>query len=143
MTLSIYQPIPSESPVSLPLFGVSVQAGFPSPADDHVKARLNIHDYLVKNDNYTFMVRVVGESMRDAGLMPGDIAVVDRSRDAAIGNIVLAVIDGEFTIKQLGRADNGNVLLCPANPAYQAIEITDATHFEIWGVVTGSLRKYL
>jgi DNA polymerase V len=106
-------------------------------------ARLNIHDYLVKNDQYTFMVRVVGESMRDAGLLPGDIAVVDRSRAAAIGNIVLAVIEGEFTIKQLSRADNGNVLLCPANAAYKAIEITEAANFEIWGVVTGTLRKYL
>lgn len=88
-------------------------------------------------------VTVTGDSMRDAGLLPKDIAIVDRSRVAAIGNIVLAVIDGEFTIKQLAQAKNGNALLLPANPAYKPIEIKEGMDFEIWGVVTGSIRKYL
>lgn len=129
--------------VDLPLYSSKVAAGFPSPADDHVEKRLNIHDYLVDQDAATFMVTVAGESMRDAGLLPKDIAIVDRSKEAAVGNIVLAVVDGEFTIKQLGLTEQGKPLLLPANPDYKPIEIKDGMDFEIWGVVTGSIRKYL
>jgi DNA polymerase V len=131
------------SAVTLPLYSSKVSAGFPSPADDHVEKRLNIHDYLVDQDAATFMVTVAGESMRDAGLLPKDIAIVDRSKEAAVGNIVLAVVDGEFTIKQLGLTEQGNPVLIAANPDYKPIEIKDGMDFEIWGVVTGSMRKYL
>lgn len=129
--------------VKLPLYSSKVAAGFPSPADDHIEKRLNIHDYLVSQDDATFMVTVAGESMRDAGLLPKDIAIVDRSKNAAVGNIVLAVVNGEFTLKQLGLTDQGNPILLSANPAFKPIEIKDGMDFEIWGVVTGSIRKYL
>jgi DNA polymerase V len=129
--------------VRLPLYSSKVSAGFPSPADDHVEKRLNIHDYLIDQEASTFMVTVAGESMRDAGLLPKDVAIVDRSKIPAIGNIVLAVVDGEFTIKQLSKTDEGNPLLLPANPDYQPIEIQEGMDFEIWGVITGLARKYL
>jgi DNA polymerase V len=129
--------------VKLPLYSSKVAAGFPSPADDHIEKRLNIHDYLVSQDDATFMVTVAGESMRDAGLLPHDIAIVDRSKNAAVGNIVLAVVNGEFTLKQLGLTEQGNPILLAANPAFKPIEIKDGMAFEIWGVVTGSIRKYL
>jgi len=129
--------------VKLPLYSSKVAAGFPSPADDHIEKRLNIHDYLVDQDDATFMVTVTGESMRDAGLLPKDIAIVDRSKNAAVGNIVLAVVNGEFTLKQLGLTEQGKPILLAANPAFKPIEINDGMEFEIWGVVTGSIRKFL
>ena len=129
--------------IKLPLYSVKVVAGFPSPADDHIEKRLNIHDYLIKQEDATFMVTITGCSMRDIGLLPKDIAIVDRSKNAAVGNIVLAVVDGEFTIKQLARTEDGSPVLLPANPDFKPIEIKDGMEFEIWGVVTGSIRKYL
>jgi DNA polymerase V len=129
--------------VTLPLYSSKVSAGFPSPADDHIEKRLNLHEYLVDQESATFMVTVAGDSMRDAGLLPKDIAIVDRSKEAAVGHIVLAVVDGEFTIKQLGLTEQGNPVLIAANPDYKPIEIKDGMDFEIWGVVTGSMRKYL
>ncbi|PPC90097.1 MAG: peptidase S24 [Methylobacter sp.] len=128
---------------TLPLFSTRVQAGFPSPADDHIEKRLNLNDYLIKQADATFLVTITGLSMRDAGLLPKDVVVVDRSRTAGVGNIVMAVVDGEFTIKYLGLGEHGNPLLIPANPEFKAIEIKEGMQFEIWGVVTGSVRKYL
>lgn len=133
----------SGAPVTLPLFSSRVQAGFPSPADDHIEKRLNLNDYLIKQADATFLVTISGLSMRDAGLLPKDVVVVDRSRQAGVGNIVMAVVDGEFTIKYLGLSECGNPLLIPANPEFKIIEIKEGMQFEIWGVVTGSVRKYL
>lgn len=127
--------------VSLPLYTTKVAAGFPSPADDHVEKRLNPSDYLVENDSATFFVRVKGDSMIDAGIFDGDVLVVDRSRVAQIGDIVLAVLDAEFTVKTLGRTKTGPKLI-PANPAYPVIEVREGQSFEVWGVVTGSMRKF-
>jgi DNA polymerase V len=128
---------------ALPLYSSKVPAGFPSPADDHIEKRLNINDYLIQQADATFLVTISGLSMRDAGLLPKDIAVVDRSKVAAIGNIVVAIVDGEFTIKTLGLTEKGSPLLIPANPDFQPIEITESMQFEIWGVVTGSIRKFI
>jgi DNA polymerase V len=128
--------------VELPLYSSKISAGFPSPCDDHVEKRLNIHDFLVDQEEATFMVTIVGLSMRDAGLLPKDIAVVNRAVNAAVGDIVVAIVDGEFTIKQLALSAQGNPLLVPANPDFQALEIKEGMDFEIWGVVTGSIRKY-
>ncbi|MGZ8918018.1 MAG: LexA family protein [Methylobacter sp.] len=128
--------------VELPLYSSKVSAGFPSPCDDHIAKRLNIHDYLVEQEDATFLVTIMGLSMRDAGLLPKDVAVVNRSKVPAIGNIVMAIVDGEFTIKFLGLSESGSPLLIPANPDFKAIEIKDSMDFEIWGVVTGSIRKY-
>ncbi len=129
--------------VELPLYSSKVSAGFPSPCDDHIAKRLNIHDYLVDQEDATFLVTVTGLSMRDAGLLPKDVVVVDRSKNANIGNIILAVVNGEFTIKQLTLGKNGHPVLLPANPDFKPIEIKDGMDFEIWGVVTGSIRKYV
>ncbi|MFA5985216.1 MAG: translesion error-prone DNA polymerase V autoproteolytic subunit [Methylococcaceae bacterium] len=133
-----------DSPVVLlPWFSSQVPAGFPSPADDHIEKRLDLNDYLIKQADATFLVTITGLSMRDAGLLPKDVVVVDRSREASVGNIVMAVVDGEFTIKYLGLGDKGNPVLIPANPDFKRIEIKETMQFEIWGVVTGSVRKYL
>lgn len=128
-------------PVSLPLYSTKVAAGFPSPADDHVERRLNPNEYLVDNDTATFFVRVKGDSMMDAGIFEDDVLVIDRSRVPQIGDIVLAMLDGEFTVKTLGKSKSGARLI-PANKLYPVIEISEEQSFEIWGVVTGSMRKF-
>jgi DNA polymerase V len=127
--------------VSLPLYTSKVAAGFPSPADDHVEKRLRPNQYLVQNESATFFVKVKGDSMIDAGIFDNDVLVVDRSREPQIGDIVLAVVDGEFTVKSLGRNKLGFRLL-PANKAFPVIEIREGQSFEIHGVVTGSMRKF-
>lgn len=130
-----------KSALAFPLYISKVQAGFPSPADEHVEKRLNPSDYLIDNDNDTFFVRVKGDSMIDAGIFEEDVLVVDRSRLAQLGDIVLAMLDGEFTVKTLGKSRTGARLL-PANKNYPVIEVGAEQSFEIWGVVTGSMRKF-
>jgi DNA polymerase V len=128
--------------IKLPLYSSKVSAGFPSPAEDHVEKRLDPSEFLIDQKDATFFVTIQGYSMIDVGLLPGDKAVVDRSKQASIGNIVLAVLDGEFTIKTLSRNKDGAVRLLPANKEYSPIEITEEMNFEIWGVVTGSFRRF-
>lgn len=130
--------------ISLPLYSSKVSAGFPSPAEEHVEKRLDPSEFLIDQKDATFFVTIQGYSMMDVGLLPNDKAVVDRSKIASIGDIVLAVLDGEFTIKTLSRTKDGKVRLLPANStgAYSPIEITEDMNFEIWGVVTGSFRRF-
>lgn len=144
-SINIESILPSTlNPVSLalPLFTSKVRAGFPSPADDHVEKRLDVSEYLIQQADATFFVTIAGDSMRDAGLLSGDKAVVDRSKQASVGDIVMAVIDGEFTIKTLGKTKAGAPRLIPANTDYPIINITEEMSFEIWGVVTGSFRRF-
>lgn len=128
--------------MSLPLYSSKVSAGFPSPAEEHVEKRLNPNEFLIDQEDATFFVTIQGQSMIDVGLLPGDKAVVDRSKRANVGDIVLAVLDGEFTIKTLGRHKSGAARLLPANKDFKPIEITEEMNFEIWGVVTGSFRRF-
>ena len=93
--------------IFFPLYTSKVAAGFPSPADDHVEQRLNPNDYLIKNDAATFFVRVKGDSMIEAGIFDNDILVIDRSRTHKTGDIVLAILDGEFTVKILAQSRKG------------------------------------
>jgi len=130
--------------IELPLFSSKVAAGFPSPADDYVEKRLDINEFLIDHAASTFFVTIKGDSMIDLGLLPNDKVVVDRSKTADIGSIVLAVVDREFTIKILDRTEHGRPRLLPANSsgAYAPIEISDDMQFEIFGVVTGSFRRF-
>lgn len=130
--------------LALPLYQSKVPAGIPSPADDHVDRRLDPNTYLIDQADSTFFVTIQGESMIEAGLMPGDKAVVDKAKVAVVGDIVLAMIDGEFTIKTLAKQPNGHPKLLPANASgkYQPILIQGQMQFEIWGVVTGSFRRF-
>lgn len=132
---------PSNSVLSLPLYSAKVAAGFPSPADDHVEKRLRPNSYLVQNETATFFVRVKGDSMTGACIFDNDVLVVDRSCEPQIGDIVLAVVDGEFTVKTLGRSKQGPRLI-PANKEFPVIDIKEGQSFEIHGVVTGSMRKF-
>lgn len=142
---AVYQielPTLNSTPYNLPLYSSKVSAGFPSPADDHLEKRLDPSEFLIDQKDATFFVTIQGQSMIDVGLMPNDKAVVDRSKTPKIGDIVLAAIDGEFTIKTLARKKDGSPRLLPANKEFSPIEITEEMNFEIWGVVTGSFRRF-
>ena len=118
-----------------PLFLSGVSAGFPSPADDYLDRKLDLNEHLVKNPASTFFVRVAGDSMTDAGINDNDILIVDRSIEPSSNNIVIAVVNGELTVKRLIKKKN-SCLLFAENPAYPPLKINDDTPLEIWGVVT-------
>ena len=118
----------------------AVPAGFPSPADDYVERRLSLDEHLVQHKESTFFMRVAGHSMRDLGIFDGDLLVVDRSVPATHGCVVVAVIDGEFTVKQLLYTPQGKVLRA-AHPDYPEIVITAEQDFSIWGVVQWNVHR--
>lgn len=120
---------------SLPLYGSSVQAGFPSPADDYIDAHLDLNTHLIKHPAATFFVTASGDSMIGAGIASGDMLVVDRSLEATHGKIVIAALNGELTVKRLSR-HGGKVQLVPENNRYKPIDITGDEELVIWGVVT-------
>lgn len=124
----------------LPLFASPVHAGFPSPADDFIEQQLNLHDLLVTRPAATYFLRVVGDSMRDAGIVPGDVLVVDRSLPALHGDIVIASLDGEFTVKRLEK-NGGRVRLLAENEHYAPIVMHPENELQIWGVVTYVIHK--
>ncbi|MCC8996470.1 MAG: translesion error-prone DNA polymerase V autoproteolytic subunit [Nitrosomonas sp.] len=134
----------SEEPIRLPLYSTKVAAGLPSPADDHVENTLDISEFMIDRKDSTFFITIKGESMIDVGLMPGDKVVVDRSKTPVIGDIVLAVVDREFTIKIYDLGANKMPRLVPANSSgtYRPIYIRPDMQFEIFGVVTGSFRRF-
>ena len=122
------------------LFEGGVSAGFPSAADDYRDMDLDLHDHLVKNPSSTFCVKAIGESMKDAGIQTGDVMIVDRSLEPKNRSIVLAVIDGEFTVKRVNVNDN-ELYLMPENDTFTPIKITEEMDFQIWGVVTYIIHK--
>lgn len=126
--------------IALPLYSSYVQAGFPSPADDHMEAKIDLNQYLVKHPSATFLLKAAGESMIGAGIFPGDILVVDRSIEATDGKVIIAAVDGQLTVKRLSRAQ-GKVRLLPENDAFPEIEINDGTELNIFGVVTNVIHK--
>jgi DNA polymerase V len=117
-----------------PLASSRVEAGFPSPADDYLEGALDLNEHLVKNPAATFFVRVSGESMTGAGIFPGDLLVVDRSLTPESGSVVIAVLDGELTVKRLWR-ESGRVELRADNPAYAPIPLSGMMELDVWGVV--------
>ncbi len=133
---------PAEQPtvVRLPLFSHKIAAGFPSQADDYIEARIDLNEHLVRNEEATFMLRVQGDSMIGAGIHDGGLLVIDRAVDPVDGRIVIAVLDGELTVKRLSRRD-GRVRLLPENPAYAPIEVGDEQELVIWGVVTSVIHE--
>ncbi|MDZ7664933.1 MAG: translesion error-prone DNA polymerase V autoproteolytic subunit [Desulfotignum sp.] len=137
--MQIYTP-DQTTEISLPLYMTSIEAGFPSPADDYIEGTLDLNEHLIKHPAATFFVRVSGESMIKAGIFPGDILIVDRSLEAVDKRIVIAVLDGELTVKRL-RIRSGRPSLEPENDRYKPIEITPDMAFEIWGVVTNVIHK--
>ncbi|MBX7065760.1 MAG: translesion error-prone DNA polymerase V autoproteolytic subunit [Parachlamydiales bacterium] len=126
--------------MKLPFFAVPVQAGFPSPAEDYLEQNLDLNEYLIQHPAATFFVRVDGDSMKGAGIHRGDILIVDRALEAANGKIVIAVVNGEFTVKRIRLAQD-KIILEPENPQYMPLEIDKDADFRVWGVVTYVIHK--
>ena len=124
-----------------PLFTSGVSAGFPSPAEDHIDRKLDLNELLIQHPVATFFVRVAGDSMKDAGINHDDILVVDRSLEATSGKIVIAIVNGELTVKRLER-NQTSCKLVAANPDYSPVVITENTDFSIWGVVTSVIHQF-
>lgn len=128
--------------MKLPLFAVPVKAGFPSPAEDYLEQNLDLNEYLIPHPAATFFVRADGDSMQGAGIHKGDILIVDRSLEPTQGRIVIAVINGEFTVKRL-RYEGQKVFLEPENPRFPSTEIDPNWDFRIWGIVTHVIHSCL
>ena len=138
----ISAPIPFEkrTSVRIPLFTATVEAGFPSPADDHLERSVDLNEELIRNKEATYCVRVQGESMRDAGIHAGDVLVVDRSITPSDKQIVVAMIDGDFTVKRF-RKFGEKLFLEAANADFPSIQIGENQELMIWGVVTYIIHK--
>jgi len=124
----------------LPLYLSPVEAGFPSPAEDYLDRRLDLHEHLVRNRASTFFLRAHGDAMTGAGIHDGDLLVVDRAEAATHNKVIIAALDGELTVKRLVRR-KGLVLLALENPEYAEIDITEHEHVHVWGVVTYAIHK--
>jgi DNA polymerase V len=131
--------VESRSALRVPMMAWSAAAGFPSPAEDYIDRPLDFNELLIEHPAATFAIRIAGDSMTGAGIFPGDIAVVDRARAPVNGSIILALLDGAFTVKRY-RIRDGAVLLQAENPAYPDMPLSDGQSFEVWGVITRSIR---
>lgn len=141
-SIEVNQPVPlASTPLVLPLAGDKVCAGFPSPAEDFAVKRIDLTDVLVTHPQATFLLRVSGESMKDAGIFNGDTLVVNRALKPQHGHIVVAVVDGEFTVKFLHQRA-GRIKLKPANVTYPDITPREGQTLEVWGVVTASIKRF-
>ncbi len=120
---------------SIPLYQSRVQAGFPSPADDYMELSLDVLKFLVDKPYSTFCVKVKGNSMEGAAIKDGSILVVDRSKNVKNEDIIIATLNGDFTVKRYQK-NKGQVWLIPEHPAYDRVLVTEEMEFQIWGVVT-------
>ncbi len=137
-----FKPIKPVSELALPVFSHKVIAGFPSPADDNQEETIDLNEAFVPCAKTSFVVRVQGDSMQQAGILPGDQLVIDRSITPVSGNIVIASVNGDLTLKRLIK-QAGQIWLYPENPAYQPIAVAEETELVIWGVVVSVLRKLI
>lgn len=124
----------------LPIFH-GLTAGFPSPAADFIDLTIDLNKELIKNPSTTFLARIEGDSMMDAGICNGDIVLVDRSLDATDGRIIVAFLNGAFTIKRIQLEKKGCWLVAE-NPKYPAIRVTEESDFQIWGVVINVIKSF-
>ena len=121
----------------LPLILARVSAGFPSPADDYVEGLLDLNDHLIKNPAATFFIRAEGDSMQGAGIHSGDLLIVDRSLQASDGDVIVASLGGELTVKRV-RQKGETLWLVPENSDYEPVEVDIDLH--VWGVVTSVIH---
>jgi DNA polymerase V len=132
-----------DAETKLPLFSSYVKAGFPSPAEDYAEERISLLNFLSGNPTATFYVLLEGDSMIDFNLFEGDLLVIDRSLEVRSGDIILANLDNEFTVKMLEITESG-ARLVPGNTKYEPITITKNSQLEllVWGVVRGIARRF-
>ena len=128
--------------LKIPLLSDSVSAGFPSPADDYTEENIDLNEHLISNPFSTFFLRVKGDSMINAGIKDKDLIIVDKSLRARPGDIIIAMIDGEFTIKRLS-IKNNELYLKAENHNYPDFRFKNHIDVQIWGVVIYSIHSYL
>ncbi|CBG87999.1 DNA polymerase V subunit UmuD [Citrobacter rodentium] len=133
-----HKPVDSRQIVTIPLFADIVQCGFPSPAQDYVEQRINLNELLIQHPSATFFVRAAGDSMIDGGIGDGDLLVVDSALRPTHGDIVIASVEGEFTVKQLQLRPV--VQLNPMNSAWSPIKVSSEASLDIFGVVTHIIK---
>lgn len=139
----VFEPIPVDPapPIAArPLITHKRAAGFPSPAADFIEKGLDLNTYLVQHKEAWFYFRVAGHSMSGVGIMDGDLVLVDRAVTPGHGHIVLAVIDGEYTLKRLHQQP-GVIELHPENPHFSPIRLVEGQELQVWGVVNAVVRK--
>lgn len=135
-------PLPANAPpLWLQAARVSVAAGFPSPAEDHQVERIDLMAQLVRHPQATFFIRISGDSMRDAGILNGSVVLVDKAIKPRHGQIVIAVVDGDYTCKRL-HLRAGRMRLKAENPAFTDIEPREGQTVEIWGVVVATIHQH-
>lgn len=138
----VLTPAASPNAFFVPFYASTVQAGFPSPAeDDRIERALDLNDHLIKNKSSTFLVRVSGHSMKDAGILDGDMLVVDRSLTPKSGQIVVAILNGDLTVKRF-KEDSGEIILEANNPQYPSFSLNNDDELIVWGVVTSVIHKF-
>jgi DNA polymerase V len=130
-----------QTKVALPVYVPKIQAGFPSPADDYREMPIDLNEYLIKNPASTFLIRVTGDSMEGAGLKENCLLIVDRSLTPKQNQIIVAVVNGEFTVKRYFKDKDGTILLKPENPKYEPINVAEGMEFLMWGVVTSVITE--
>ena len=128
------------SKVSPPLVAWHISCGFPSPADDYRESELDINELVIAHPDATFYVRVSGDSMEGAGIFEGDVLVVDRALDARNNTIIVALVNGEFTVKRLTMSGD-TIFLMPENPHYEPLPITEEMEFRVWGIATYVIHR--
>jgi len=138
--MQLFYPLEIAPSISLPLFTERVPCGFPSPAQDYVEDRLNLNTLLIAHPSATYFIKVSGDSMAGAGIGDGDLLVVDRSLSAGHGDVVIAAVAGEFTVKEL--RTHPVLQLVPHNNNYSPITFRDPQDLEIFGVVTFSVKSH-
>lgn len=126
--------------LELPLAETGISAGFPSPAEEYEEVRLDLNKALIKHPAATFYARVKGSSMMDAGILDGDLLVIDKSLNPKSGDIAICFLDGEFTVKRIEQIEE-SLYLMPANKRYQPIKISEESDFQVWGIVTFVIHK--
>lgn len=139
MNISILGKVERRTLMRLPLYMSKVSAGFPSPAQDYVEQTLDLNELCIKRPAATFFVRVEGDSMIEAGIFSNDILIVDRSVRPAHGDVVVAQVNNEFTVKELQLKPK--LMLVPRNSAFSPIELADESELQVFGVVTNVLRQ--
>lgn len=139
MSLAVFKIEPFDG-IKIPFFDVGVSAGKPSYVSEYFEDTINLNRELIRNPKSSFCVRVSGQSMVGAGIDDGDLLIVDKEKEAQNQSIILAVINGEYTVKRL-LIEGEDLYLLPENPAFEKLKITQFMDFRIWGVVSGLIKK--
>lgn len=140
VSIDIFTPDLS-SHVALPFADQGIQAGFPSPAQDYISESIDLNHELIRHPAATFYGRVSGDSMIGDGIDPGDILVIDRSIEPSDGDLAVCCLDGDFTLKRISLR-HGEVWLIPSNERFDPILVTPECRFEVWGVVTYTIKQH-